>query len=146
MLIDKEKHSVNTAVEEPLKREARAGVVHPKGGSGSPPDGRGKEASDCGDSIEFFIQLNGDTVSDVKCRISGCTNTFVGARAAGTIVKGKTVQEAIKAATSENIDHLAMLPKESKHCAEMASEAVRAALKDAAVTSREPWRKLYKKI
>jgi nitrogen fixation NifU-like protein len=144
-MTDKEEHSLNAAMDERLERVARGRGVHLKTGLSSTPDGRGREASDCGDSIELFIQLNGDTVSDVKCRISGCTNTFAGARAAGTIIKGKTVQEAIKAATPENIDRLAMLPEESKHCAEMASEAVRAALKDAVITSREPWRKLYKK-
>jgi nitrogen fixation NifU-like protein len=109
-------------------------------------DGHGKRTSDCGDLIEFFIQVNDDTVQDVTCHVSGCTNTFASARAAGMLVKGKTVQEAIKAVTPSNIDQRAALPEESKHCAKMAAEAMKAALTDAALSAREPWRKLYRKI
>ena len=109
-------------------------------------DGHGRRMSDCGDLIEFFIQISEDTVRDVTCHVSGCTNIFASARAAGMLVKGKIVKEAMKAATPDNIDQLAMLPEANKHCAEMAAEAMKAALTDAALSVREPWRKLYRKI
>jgi nitrogen fixation NifU-like protein len=108
-------------------------------------DGIGKEVSDCGDTVEFFVQLDGDTVKEVTCRVGGCTNTFAGARAAVILTKGKTIQEAFKSSTPAQIGELALLPEEHEHAAEMASTAIRAALKNAVIGSREPWRRLYRR-
>ncbi len=108
-------------------------------------DGHGKRASDCGDQMEFFITLEGETVGDVTCRVAGCTNTVASARAAGMLAKGKTVREALAAATPQNIEQLAGLPEQNRHCADMAAEAMKTALTDAVSSRREPWRRLYRK-
>lgn len=112
----------------------------------SASDGHGRESSDCGDLIEFFVQLKDDTVAEVHCHVAGCTNVFVSARAAGTLVKNKSLREAIAVTTAQNIDDIAALPEQNRHCADMAADAMKKALFDAATSAREPWRRLYRKI
>lgn len=109
-------------------------------------DGRGKRSSDCGDTIEFFLNIKNDTVTDVRFQIRGCNNTLTAAQAAATLVAGKKVKEAMRVSAPEEIDAKAQLPEPNKHCANLASDALKEALRNAVVNSREPWRKLYRKV
>jgi len=108
-------------------------------------DGRGRRSSDCGDTIEFFINIKNDTLTDVRFQIKGCNNTLTAAHAAATLVHGKPIKEAMRLSTPEEIDAAAKLPEPVKHCANLASDALKEALRNALVNSREPWRKLYRK-
>jgi nitrogen fixation NifU-like protein len=109
-------------------------------------DGRGKRSSDCGDTIEFFLNIKNDKVTDVRFQINGCNNTLAAARAAAELVHGKPIKEAMRMAAPQEIDAVAMLPEPNKHCANLASDALKDALRNAVVNSREPWRKLYRKV
>jgi nitrogen fixation NifU-like protein len=108
-------------------------------------DGCGKKSSECGDTIEFFVNLKNDKVTDIRFQIKGCNNTLNAARAAATLVHGKPIKEAMRLSSPKEIDAEANLPKPSKHCANLASEALREALRSAVVGAREPWKKLYRK-
>jgi hypothetical protein len=39
------------------------------------PDGYGKKVGDCGDTVEFFINLDGDILGTLAYDINGCLNT-----------------------------------------------------------------------
>lgn len=109
-------------------------------------DGRGKRSTDCGDTIEFFLNIKNDTVTDVRFQIRGCNNTLTAAQAAATLVAGKHIKEAMRVSAPEEIDAEAKLPEPNKHCANLASDALKDALRNAVLNSREPWRKLYRKV
>jgi nitrogen fixation NifU-like protein len=111
----------------------------------TPADGRGKRSSDCGDTIEFFLNLKNDKVTDVRFQIKGCNNTLTAARAAATLVHGKHIKEAMRLSSFKEIDAEANLPEPNKHCANLASEAMKEALRSAVTSSLEPWKKLYRK-
>ncbi len=108
-------------------------------------DGYGRDMSDCGDLIEFYLNIENDLVSNVTCRVRGCNNAKISARAAGMLVKNQSIQNAMKLASPETINDLAKLPEPNRHCADLASNAMKTALKNAASNAREPWRKLYRK-
>ena len=144
---------MNETAEEILKKneETEAEITIPKAiSAGTPqlktPDGYGKGVSDCGDTIEVFIILKGTEIANAGFQIYGCVNTLLAARAAAALIKNQTIAQASKLATPETIDQAAGgLPEHAKHCADLAAQAVEQALREAVISVREPWRKLYKK-
>ena len=108
-------------------------------------DGCGTDATECGDTITFYINLHNDMVKEITCRVRGCSNTFISAKAAAMLVKEKSLKEAFKLATAENIDAIAQLPAPNRHCADLAASALTRALRNAVTSRREPWRKLYRR-
>ncbi|MCP4676358.1 MAG: iron-sulfur cluster assembly scaffold protein [Deltaproteobacteria bacterium] len=113
---------------------------------GRKPDGYGKKTSDCGDTIELFLEIRKGVVKSAKYDVDGCNFTLACARAVTALALGCVLGEVKAATTSEKIDEtLGGLPEHNRHCAMLASEAMYEAVTDAAITSREPWRKLYRK-
>jgi nitrogen fixation NifU-like protein len=110
------------------------------------PDARAKKDGICGDTIEFFLSLDGDRVADVGFKVVGCKNTLACAQATAVLVKGRNLAEAGSLASPKWIEEmLEGLPADSKHCLEHASETMKQALDNAVVRTRDPWRKLYRK-
>jgi nitrogen fixation NifU-like protein len=110
------------------------------------PDARAKKDGMCGDTIEFFLSLDGDRIADVGFKVVGCKNTLACAQATAVLVKGRNLAEAGSLAAPKWIaEMLEGLPEDSKHCLVHASETMKQALDNAVVRTRDPWRKLYRK-
>jgi len=121
--------------------EANAAMV-----PGDKPDGYGRVDNECGDSIEFFVRLEGGVVGEVTCGVRGCANVLLCAQTAVLLARGQPLGNARAATAPERILEAAggALPEHEQHCAEMASRALAEALADAAASLREPWRRLYR--
>jgi len=61
------------------------------------------------------------------------------------LAKGKSIAEARKISQENVLDALGGLPEESQHCALLASNALKEAIKDYLAIKREPWKKTYRK-
>ena len=109
-------------------------------------DGYGRAASDCGDTIELFLKMRDGVIDAARFEISGCSNTLACARAVVALIKDRALGDARRASAAERIvEALPDLPEAARHCADVASAAATAAIGDAAVHQREPWRALYRK-
>jgi nitrogen fixation NifU-like protein len=109
------------------------------------PDGYGRATNECGDTVELSVELDGTDIAQVGLQANGCVYTLACAHAAAALARGKSLGDARREATPEAIAALIEgLPEHEIHCAEMACEALRRALEDAASSMREPWRKLYR--
>jgi nitrogen fixation NifU-like protein len=56
---------------------------------------------------------------------------------------GKNVQEAFKISQKIILDNLGGFPAESEHCALLASDTLKEALRNYLAYKREPWKKAY---
>ena len=85
----------------------------------------------CGDimKISMIIDEN-DVIQDVKFKTFGCTAAIATSSVATTMVKGKTIDEALKITNKQVIDELGGLPSQKLHCSVLAEEAIRAAIND----------------
>jgi NifU-like protein involved in Fe-S cluster formation len=110
------------------------------------PDGVGEAASDCDDRVVFYLRMDGGGVAAAEFDMRGCQNTYLCARAAAELARGRSLAEARRATAPGRIaDHLGdLLPADRFHAAELVSRALALALEDAASTAREPWRRLYR--
>ncbi|MBF0120655.1 MAG: iron-sulfur cluster assembly scaffold protein [Desulfobacterales bacterium] len=109
------------------------------------PDGYGKRTGDCGDTVEMFLKVSGDTLSFVSFNIDGCINTHACANAVVNLVEGKKIDEAWEINVEKVVNYLETLPHEKIHCAELAVGALYLALKNFQELSKSPWKKMYQK-
>lgn len=110
------------------------------------PDGYGKVTGSCGDTIEIFLKMEGDIISECRWLTDGCGATISCATMATELALGKTFTQALATVcTNEIIRQLGGLPEYNLHCAQLASEALRSALADCLHQKKSPWKKQYRK-
>ena len=85
----------------------------------------------CGDIMQMFIRVNDDEViEEVTFKTFGCGAAVATSSMATELIKGKTVEEALKLSTEAVVEALEGLPPAKIHCSVLAEEAVKAAVED----------------
>jgi nitrogen fixation NifU-like protein len=110
------------------------------------PDGYGKVKGSCGDTMEMFIRVNKERISDCAFQTDGCAATLACGSMATEIALNKTFTEALATVSGEAIlKSLGGLPEGNEHCAFLAAETLRRALADCLYQQRTAWKKFYRK-
>ena len=84
----------------------------------------------CGDIMRFYIKLKDDIISDVKFKTYGCGAAIATSSIATEMIKGKTIDEALKLTNKAVVEALDGLPPQKVHCSVLAEEAINAAVED----------------
>ena len=84
----------------------------------------------CGDIMRISLEIDGDVIKDAKFRTLGCGAAIATSSMATELVKGKTIEDAIKITNATVADALDGLPPVKMHCSNLAEEALHAALYD----------------
>ncbi|MFO7997088.1 MAG: iron-sulfur cluster assembly scaffold protein [Dehalococcoidia bacterium] len=108
-------------------------------------DGFGKLTGPCGDTMEIWLKVNNDVIARAAFMTDGCGPSIASGSMVTELVKGKSITEAQKTTQRDVLDALGDLPDESKHCALLAANALKAAVRDYLATKREPWKRPYRK-
>ena len=108
-------------------------------------DGFGARQSGCGENMKIWLQVRDNAIWDSGFWTDGCAATIACGSMATELAQDKTVEQAMKLTASDISEALENLPKGNLHCAELAAETLKAALKDCMVISQQPWKKLYRK-
>ncbi len=83
----------------------------------------------CGDIMKIFMKINeNDVIEDVSFQTFGCAAAIATSSVATTMIKGKTVEEALKLTNKQVIDELGGLPPQKLHCSVLAEEAIKEAI------------------
>jgi nitrogen fixation NifU-like protein len=94
-------------------------------------DGVGLVGSEaCGDIMKLFIKVENGVIVDAKFKTFGCGAAIASSSVATEMIKGKTVEEALKLTNKQVIEELGGLPPVKIHCSVLAEEALKAALED----------------
>jgi len=94
------------------------------------PDGYGRVHGSCGDTMEIFLRIEKDGITDASFRTDGCGSSSVCGSFAAEMAIGKTLDEILEITGDAIIDKLGGLPKEDEHCAYLAAETLQEALHD----------------
>jgi len=109
-------------------------------------DGYAKNRGICGDAMEMFLRVRGETIAECTFQTDGCGTTIVCGSVATELAAGKSLIEALGAVNSaEILRALGGLPEDSVHCAQLAAETLRRALADYLYQKNAPWKKNYRK-
>ena len=84
----------------------------------------------CGDIMKIYIKVENDVIVDVKFKTFGCGAAIATSSRATEMVKGKTIEEALKVTNKLVADSLGGLPPVKMHCSVLAEEALHAAIQD----------------
>ena len=93
-------------------------------------DGYGLVFGACGDTMEFFVRLDGDRIQDVSFMTDGCGPTVACGSMVTRMAQGKSLAEAAAIEAAEVIIALDGLPAEHVHCATLAVNTLHEALAD----------------
>lgn len=114
-------------------------------GSFKDADGFARVTGPCGDTMEMWIKVDGDTITKTGFATDGCGTTIVSGSMITEMAKGKCLTEAGKIGQKDVLDALGGLPEESEHCALLASNTLKAAINNYRSIQKEPWKKAYRK-
>jgi nitrogen fixation NifU-like protein len=98
-------------------------------------DGYGRKTRECGDTIEFFLNRNGDILESISYDLKGCLFSHACANTIIFLALHKSMEEAGQIKAEDIVGFLKTLPKEEEHCAGHALSAFQTALEDLTKTA-----------
>lgn len=83
----------------------------------------------CGDIMKIYMDIDdNEVIKDVKFKTFGCGAAIATSSMATEMVKGKTVEDALKLTNKAVMEALDGLPPEKVHCSVLAEEAIKSAI------------------
>ena len=108
-------------------------------------DGFARVAGSCGDTMEIWLKVMDGIITQATFFTDGCGTSIASGSMVTEMVKGKSITEAQKLSQQNVLDALGGLPEESQHCALLAANTLKAAIRDYMTMKKEPWKKAYRK-
>ena len=85
----------------------------------------------CGDIMKIYLKIDeNDVITDCKFKTFGCGAAIATSSMATEIIKGHTIEEALKLTNDVVVEALDGLPPVKVHCSVLAEEAVKNAIAD----------------
>ncbi|KUL02824.1 MAG: FeS cluster assembly scaffold protein NifU [Synergistales bacterium 54_9] len=95
------------------------------------PDGVGQVGNpQCGDIMKIYIKVKDDRIEDISFETFGCASAIASSSMVTEMVKGKTLDEALKVSNKDVMEELGGLPPQKIHCSLLAEEGIKAAIED----------------
>ncbi|BAF58762.1 NifU homolog [Pelotomaculum thermopropionicum SI] len=108
-------------------------------------DGFSQETGECGDTMAIWLKVIDNKINNATFWTDGCGTTIACGSMVTEMAKNLSVEEALKIKAEDILNALGGLPEDHAHCAALAAEALRNAVKDYIDTSKFPWKKAYQK-
>jgi len=112
-------------------------------GEMSTPDGFSKITGPCGDTMEIYLKVRNDKVINASFWTDGCGCSIASGSMITEMAKQMNISEAQRISQHDVLAALDGLPEESEHCALLAANTLKAAIKDYLAFRKEPWKRAY---
>jgi len=118
--------------EQPYSEKVMDHFLHPRN-VGEIPDasGIGNVGNPvCGDIMRMYLKIENGIIVDAKFKTFGCGAAISTSSMVTEMVKGKSIEEALKISNRAVAEALGGLPPIKMHCSVLAEEALKSALAD----------------
>ncbi len=95
------------------------------------PDGIGTVGNaSCGDIMQISLRIENEIITDAKFKTFGCAAAIATSSTATEMIKGMSIEDALKVTNKQVIETLGGLPAQKIHCSVLAEEAIKLAIDD----------------
>ena len=95
------------------------------------PDGIGTVGNaSCGDIMQISLRIENEIITDAKFKTFGCAAVIATSSTATEMIKGMSIEDALKVTNKQVIETLGGLPAQKIHCSVLAEEAIKLAIDD----------------
>ena len=84
----------------------------------------------CGDIMKMYLKIDNGIITDVKFKTFGCGAAVATSSMATELIKGKSIDDALKLTNKAVVEALDGLPAVKVDCSVLAEQAIKAALSD----------------
>lgn len=84
----------------------------------------------CGDTMKIFLKIDEGIIRDAKIQVLGCPGAIASAMAAIDMIKGRTLDEALKLTDRDIFRELEEIPDQKQHCIRLTNKTIEKALND----------------
>lgn len=84
----------------------------------------------CGDIMRMYLKVENNVITDVRFMTFGCGAAIATSSMATELIKGKSLDEALKLTNKAVVEALDGLPPVKVHCSVLAEQAIKAAIAD----------------
>ena len=84
----------------------------------------------CGDIMKIYMKIEDNIIKDVKFKTFGCGAAVATSSMATELIKGKSLDDALKLTNKAVMEALDGLPPVKVHCSVLAEQAIKAAISD----------------
>ncbi len=84
----------------------------------------------CGDIMRMYLKIEKNVIVDIRFMTFGCGAAIATSSIATDLIKGKTIEEALKVTNKAVVEALDGLPAVKIHCSVLAEQAIKAAIAD----------------
>ncbi|NYZ75795.1 iron-sulfur cluster assembly scaffold protein [Candidatus Micrarchaeota archaeon] len=84
----------------------------------------------CGDVMYLYLKIKDNRIKDVKFETFGCAAAIGTSSIITDMIKGKTIEEALKVSKDDIAKEIGGLPPIKMHCSVLATEALKKAVED----------------
>lgn len=109
------------------------------------PDGFGSVAGPCGDTLEIRLKVSNGRIMNATFWTDGCGPSIASGSMVTEMVKGKSLVEARRITQDDVLNALGGLPEENLHCALLAANTLKEAIRDYLAFKNEPWKRAYRR-
>lgn len=82
----------------------------------------------CGDIIKVYMKIEDDHIKDIKFSTFGCGAAVATSSMVTELVKGKSIDDALKVSKDQVAEALDGLPPAKMHCSNLAADAIKNAI------------------
>ena len=109
------------------------------------PDGLGRITDVHGRTMEICLKVKDAKVRNISFWTDGCGCCIASGSMVTELAEGKTVLETQKITQQDILDALEGLPEADLHCALLAANTLREAIKDYLASKKESWKRAYRR-
>ena len=102
------------------------------------PDGMGRMTDSYGSTMEIYLKVKDGSVMNASFWTDGCGCSIASGSVVTELVRGKSILDAQKITQQDVLDALGGLPQDDAHCALLAANTLKEAVRDCLASRKEP--------